>query len=136
VVSAKRHAAGYVVSIRCATELALPREAKLHVSKLTQRRKALNWHSPITTQLGQPEQCRDRNLPAFALVSACVEPPAGIEPATPSLPCIPGPPPCYPAFSQVAAHRTRRSYGVVAVLQVGLKPERPRRLPARARLQG
>jgi hypothetical protein len=41
-----------------------------------------------------------------------VEPPAGIEPATPSLPCIPGPPPCDPAFSLVVADRRWCSYVV------------------------
>ena len=39
-----------------------------------------------------------------------VEPPAGIEPATPSLPWIGGQAPCYPAFSQVTGDRGRRSY--------------------------
>jgi hypothetical protein len=48
-----------------------------------------------------------------------VEPPAGIEPATPSLPCIPGPPPCDAAFSQVVAHRKWCSYGVAAVARAG-----------------
>jgi hypothetical protein len=46
-----------------------------------------------------------------------VEPPAGIEPATPSLPCIPGPPSCYPASSQVVAIRDWHCYGVVAVIE-------------------
>ena len=41
-----------------------------------------------------------------------MEPPAGIEPATPSLPWIGGRALCYPAFSQVAAHRGCRSYGL------------------------
>jgi hypothetical protein len=48
--------------------------------------------------------------PAFALVSLGVEPPAGIEPATPSLPCISGSPSCEPAFLQVAADRRMSSY--------------------------
>jgi hypothetical protein len=34
-----------------------------------------------------------------------VEPPAGIEPATPSLPWIGSQAPCYPASSQVIRHR-------------------------------
>jgi hypothetical protein len=42
---------------------------------------------------------------AFALVSACVEPPAGIEPATPSLPWNHREPLCGPALSQVACDR-------------------------------
>src|SRR5215216_85002 len=38
-------------------------------------------------------------MPAFALVSAVVEPPAGIEPATPSLPCNHQEPLCGPPVS-------------------------------------
>jgi hypothetical protein len=68
---------------------------------------------------GRPQPCLNDHRSAFVLVRACLEPPAGIEPATPSLPCIPGPPPCDPAFSQVVAHRKWRSYGVVAVGPVG-----------------
>jgi hypothetical protein len=45
-----------------------------------------------------------------------VEPPAGIEPATPSLPWIGGSPPCYPPFLQVVGLRSRCSY----VLSFGL----------------
>jgi hypothetical protein len=41
----------------------------------------------------------------------CVEPPAGIEPATPSLPWIGGQALCYPSSSQLTQHRERRSYG-------------------------
>jgi hypothetical protein len=38
------------------------------------------------------------------------EPPAGIEPATPSLPWIGGQAPCYPSSPPVAQHRECRSY--------------------------
>jgi hypothetical protein len=41
-----------------------------------------------------------------------VEPPAGIEPATPSLPWIGGAPPCHPPSSQVARNRKWHSYGL------------------------
>jgi hypothetical protein len=40
----------------------------------------------------------------------CVESSTGIEPATPSFPCIPGSPSCEPAFLQVAADRRTSSY--------------------------
>jgi hypothetical protein len=50
------------------------------------------------------------NRPAFPLVSACVEPPAGIEPATPSLPWNHQEPLCGPPFSQVTPDRSGRSY--------------------------
>ena len=40
-----------------------------------------------------------------------MEPPAGIEPATPSLPWIGGQAPCYPAYLQVTRYRKGRSYG-------------------------
>jgi hypothetical protein len=40
----------------------------------------------------------------------CVEPPAGIEPATPSLPWIGGQAPCYPPSPQVVRHRECPSY--------------------------
>src|SRR4030095_1994201 len=46
-----------------------------------------------------------------------VEPPAGIEPETPSLPWISPPPPCPPAVPQVAWHRNCRSYGVSSRLR-------------------
>jgi hypothetical protein len=51
--------------------------------------------------------------------------PAGIEPATPSLPCIPGPPSCRPASSQVVAHRKWRSYVCLSSgREQAIKPER------------
>ena len=56
---------------------------------------------------------RGGNRPGTASSLTCgfgVEPPAGIEPATPSLPWIGGQAPCYPAFSQVAGDRGCRSY--------------------------
>jgi hypothetical protein len=49
-------------------------------------------------------------MPAFALVSAVVEPPAGIEPATPSLPWNHQEPLCEPTFPQVTPDRKGRSY--------------------------
>jgi hypothetical protein len=51
-----------------------------------------------------------RNRPAFALVSPGVEPPAGIEPATPSLPWNHQEPLCEPPFPQVAPDRRGQSY--------------------------
>ena len=53
----------------------------------------------------------DGDSPAFPLVSTYVEPPAGIEPETPSLPWIGGQAPCYPAYLQVTRYRKGRSYG-------------------------
>jgi hypothetical protein len=51
-----------------------------------------------------------RRIPAFALVSAYVEPPAGIEPATPSLPWNHQEPLCGPSFPQVTPDRRGQSY--------------------------
>jgi hypothetical protein len=42
--------------------------------------------SPIPLRMGLAITAPDGDSPAFPLVRACVEPPAGIEPATPSLP--------------------------------------------------
>jgi hypothetical protein len=47
--------------------------------------------------------------PAFALFSAYVEPPAGIEPATPSLPWNHQEPLCGPPFPQLTLDRQGRS---------------------------
>ena len=55
---------------------------------------ALTLRSPIPLQMGLATTARDGDSPAFALVSLCMEPPAGIEPATPSLPWIGGQAPC------------------------------------------
>jgi len=49
-------------------------------------------------------------MPAFALVRLGVEPPAGIEPATPSLPWNHQEPLCGTPFPQVAPDRRGRSY--------------------------
>ena len=43
-----------------------------------------------------------------------VEPPAGIEPATPSLPWIGRLAPCYATFRQLPRHRQSRSYGATS----------------------
>jgi hypothetical protein len=92
---------------------------------------------PIPIRRWSAPTAPDDDSPAFALVRAYVEPPAGIEPATPSLPCIPGPPPCYPAFPQVAVIRNRHSYGVAAVgLSRLSSPSASGRLPARAQVPG
>jgi hypothetical protein len=48
--------------------------------------------------------------PAFALVRAYVEPPAGIEPATPSLPWNHREPLCGTPFPQVKPDRRGQSY--------------------------
>jgi len=47
----------------------------------------------LTTSLPR-RPTRTPRWPAFALVRACMQPPAGIEPATPSLPPIGGQAPC------------------------------------------
>jgi hypothetical protein len=47
-----------------------------------------------STVMRPSDDLRTKNRPAFALVRALIEPPAGIEPATPSLPWIGGPAPC------------------------------------------
>jgi hypothetical protein len=49
---------------------------------------------PIPLRMWSATTAPDGDSPAFPLVTAYVEPPAGIEPATPSLPWIGGPPPC------------------------------------------
>jgi hypothetical protein len=53
---------------------------------------------------------RTRGCPAFPLVSLGMEPPAGIEPATPSLPWNHQEPLCGPPFPQVTPDRRGRSY--------------------------
>ena len=60
---------------------------------------------------GRQRPHRTLKQPAFALVRAYVEPPAGIEPATPSLPWNHQEPLCEPPFPQVAADRRGQSYG-------------------------
>ena len=52
----------------------------------------------------------DGDSPAFPLVRTLLEPPAGIEPATPSLPWNHQEPLCEPPFPQVTANRKGRSY--------------------------
>src|SRR5215216_6576816 len=54
---------------------------------------------------------RTPRRPAFALVIFLVEPPAGIEPATPSLPWNHQQPLCEPPFPQVTPDRQGQSYG-------------------------
>jgi hypothetical protein len=46
---------------------------------------------PIPLRMRSATTALDGDSPAFPLVRACVEPPAGIEPATPSLPSMVGP---------------------------------------------
>ena len=58
----------------------------------------------------RPNQPQTRRWPAFALVIGLVEPPAGIEPATPSLPWNHREPLCGPPFPQVPSDRRGRSY--------------------------
>jgi hypothetical protein len=68
-------------------------------------------HIPTWDVLSVPSnRPRTGGCPAFALVSAYVEPPAGIEPATPSLPWNHQEPLCEPPFPQVAPDRRGRSY--------------------------
>jgi hypothetical protein len=58
----------------------------------------------------RPNRPRTRRCPAFALVIGLVEPPAGIEPATPSLPWNHQEPLCGTPFPQVTPDRRHRSY--------------------------
>jgi hypothetical protein len=68
-------------------------------------------HIPTTDVFsGRQMPYRTRQRPAFPLVSAYVEPPAGIEPATPSLPWNHQEPLCGPPFPQVTPDRRGRSY--------------------------
>src|SRR4029453_15658692 len=60
--------------------------------------------------MGPAGTARDGDPPAFALVSLGVEPPAGIEPATPSFPWNHREPLCGPPFPLVAPDRRGRSY--------------------------
>jgi hypothetical protein len=59
---------------------------------------------------GRQLRHRTRRRPAFALVRGGVEPPAGIEPATPSLPWNHREPLCGTPFPQVTSDRQGRSY--------------------------
>ena len=79
-------------------------DLKLLVSRLmyTSRSRFLRAH-PLRNKAS-------RSSPDMGRTSVCAgqswyEPPAGIEPATPSLPWIGGQAPCYPASSQVDRHR-------------------------------
>jgi hypothetical protein len=57
-----------------------------------------------------PDNPETDHQPAFLLVGAYVEPPAGIEPATLSLPWNHREPLCGPPFPQVTPDRKGRSY--------------------------
>jgi hypothetical protein len=63
-----------------------------------------------TTSIAGSTGPQTRNRPAFPLVSLGMEPPAGIEPATPSLPWNHQEPLCGPPFPQVAPDRRGQSY--------------------------
>ena len=52
------------------------------ISALAER----TFASPFQIRMWSPPTVLDGDSPAFRLVRDCVEPPAGIEPATPSLP--------------------------------------------------
>jgi hypothetical protein len=73
-----------------------------------------NWYSerfPIWDVLsGRHMRPRTPLRPAFVLVIGLVEPPAGIEPATPSLPWNHQEPLCGPPFPQLAPDRRGQSY--------------------------
>ena len=60
--------------------------------------------------MGSAPTAPDGDSPAFALVRACVEPPGGIEPPTPSLPWNHQEPLCGTPYSQVTPDRRGRSY--------------------------
>jgi hypothetical protein len=65
---------------------------------------------PIPIRRWSATTAPDGDSPAFRLVRAYVEPPAGIEPATPSLPRIGGQAPCYATSSQLTIDRGGRRY--------------------------
>ena len=65
---------------------------------------------PIARWMSSPATAPDGDSPAFPLVRAYMEPPAGIEPATPSLPWNHQEPLCEPPFPQVTPDRKGRSY--------------------------
>src|SRR4029453_10313283 len=65
---------------------------------------------PIPMGMWSTTTAPDGDSPAFALLRACVEPPAGIEPATPSFPWNHQEPLCEPPFPQVTPDRRGQSY--------------------------
>ena len=70
---------------------------------------ALTLRIPFQCGCESTARAPDGDLPAFPLVSLGVEPPAGIEPATPSLPWNHQEPLCGPPSSQVAPDRRCQS---------------------------
>jgi hypothetical protein len=89
------------------------RSTRNHPRRAVQPNRSAHRRSgPIRTGMGPP-RCPKLHLTQRLRWSVWgVEPPAGIEPATPSLPWIGGPAPCYRASSQLAAHRGCPSYGL------------------------
>src|SRR4029453_5819465 len=74
-------------------------------------------YTPTPTDQTQTERCGPRPTvrnaelrAAFPLLSCCMEPPAGIEPATPSFPWNHQEPLCGTPFPQVTPNRKGRSY--------------------------
>src|SRR5215216_3064724 len=65
---------------------------------------------PIRTGIGVTHAAQSDGRPAFPLVIALLEPPAGIEPATPSLPWNHQEPLCGTPFPQVTPDRKDESY--------------------------
>jgi hypothetical protein len=61
-------------------------QPKLLVSRVISALAASDHSHPIPTRMWSATTAPDGDSPAFPLVRDCVEPPAGIEPATPSLP--------------------------------------------------
>jgi hypothetical protein len=77
----------------------------------TARRPTQSDRIPTREVLSSPfDRPRTPNWPAFRLVRAYVEPPAGIEPATPSLPWNHQESLCGPPFSQVTPDRRCQRY--------------------------
>ena len=70
----------------------------------------LTLRGPVPPRMWSAATAPDGDSPAFPLVRACVEPPAGIEPATPSLPWNHQEPLCEPPFPQVTPDRRGQSY--------------------------
>jgi hypothetical protein len=80
-----------VLCIRYATrkaEFSRPKYSKVPAQAGYSAPIGLTTSQRIQIRMGLAKTTRGDVLPAFALVSLGVEPPAGIEPATPSLPWI------------------------------------------------
>ena len=92
-------------------ERARPEPERLTREVLSIRHAPVQHHPNATqTSVARSTGTPDAQLTAFPLVSPCVEPPAGIEPATPSLPWNHQEPLCGPPFPQLTPDRSGQSY--------------------------